>query len=479
MVRHIGLEPTRLASPDPKSGAATNYANAARILIIIQLTIFYLQLTDCEQKKTGKRISDCKSSANISNVQMKKENISYHELENGIKIVHRKTQSPVSWLGLMVNAGTRDEQKALNGMAHYIEHTVFKGTESRTAKQIINRIEDIGGEINAYTTKEETTFYAAVPTHYYGRALELIADMVFNPSFPEEETDKELGVILDEIESYEDSPSELIYDDFESLIFSGHPLEMPILGTRRSLKHINKAQTIRFMQENYHTEGMVFFSMSSLPMSKVTAMAELYLNECRYKRVRAYTRTKPLEIKAEDAYYHRHTHQTHVMLGGRAYKLGHERQPALYLLNNMLGGGSMNSRLNMSLREQRGLVYTIESTYTPLSDTGYWCIYFASEPQNAEQCEQLVRDELKRMTDSKLSDYALRKAIRQLRGQLTISSENQENYALRMAKLMLHQGAAPDWKETFATIEQLTPEILLETAQEIFGSGEICAMRYI
>ena len=182
---------------------------------------------------------------------------------------------------------------------------------------------------------------------------------------------------------------------------------------------------------------------------------------------------------AEDAYYHRHTHQTHVMLGGKAYRLGHERQLALYMLNNILGGGSMNSRLNMALREQRGLVYTIESTYTPLSDTGYWCIYYACEPQNAEQCEQLVRDELKRMTDTRLSQYALQKALRQLKGQLTISSENQENYALRMAKLMLHTGAAPDWKEMFSQIESLTPEILLDTAQEVFDSKNICTLRYI
>ena len=410
---------------------------------------------------------------------MKKENIEYYRLSNGIKIVHRRTQSPVSWLGLMVNAGTRDEDKRLSGMAHYIEHTVFKGTESRTAKQIINRIEDIGGEINAYTTKEETTFYAAAPTRYYGRTTELIADMVFRPSFPKKETDMELGVIMDEIESYEDSPSELIYDDFEALVFGGHPLEMPILGTKKTLRHISREDTLRFMQENYYTEGMVFFSMSSLPMSKVVAIAEQYLTDSRYDRVRAHERRAPEMTHAEDAYYHRHTHQTHVMLGGKAYRLGHERQLALYMLNNILGGGSMNSRLNMALREQRGLVYTIESTYTPLSDTGYWCIYYACEPQNAEQCEQLVRDELKRMTDTRLSQYALQKALRQLKGQLTISSENQENYALRMAKLMLHTGAAPDWKEMFSQIESLTPEILLDTAQEVFDSKNICTLRYI
>ena len=407
---------------------------------------------------------------------MKSKNTYYHTLGNGIRIVHCQTSSKVSWLGLMVGAGTRDEQAEMNGMAHYIEHTVFKGTENRTAKQIIDRIEDIGGEINAYTTKEETTFYAAVPQQYYGRALELLSDLVFHPSFPEEEVKKELSVILDEIESYEDSPSELIYEDFESLVFAGHPLEMPILGKRKSLRHISTEKAQIFMRENYNTDQMVLFSLSALPFQKVIRFAEQYLSDTPYS-VRQKNRTTPPLFQPKNASFHRHTHQTHVMLGGRAYPIGHERQPALYLLNNILGGGSMNSRLNMSLREQRGLVYNIESLYTPISDTGYWCVYFASEPQYSEQCEELVRKELKRLSDEPLSDRAFRKAHRQLHGQMAIAAENQENSALRIAKLMLYRNEAPTWETTFKTIASLTPKILMETAREIYQQ-DLSVLRY-
>ena len=380
----------------------------------------------------------------------------------------------------MVGAGTRDEQPELNGMAHYIEHTVFKGTANRTAKQIIDRIEDVGGELNAYTTKEETTFYAAIPQQYYGRALQLLADMVFNPSFPKEETQKELGVILDEIESYEDSPSELIYEDFESLVFSGHPLQMPILGKRATLRRINAEKTKAFMHDNYSTDRMIFFSYSSLPFQQVVKYAERYLTDTPYSILPS-KRFAPAGLEQSSlvtsASYHRHTHQTHVMLGGRAYPIGHDRQLALYLINNILGGGSMNSRLNMSLREQRGLVYNIESSYSPLSDTGYWCVYFASEPQNAEQCEELVRKELKRMCEEPLSDRAFARAIRQLHGQMAIAAQNQENYALRIAKLMLYLNQAAGWETTFKAISTLTPDILQQTAREIYQQ-ELFVLRY-
>lgn len=410
---------------------------------------------------------------------MKNEQIYYHTLDNGIRIVHCRTQSPVSWVGIMVDAGTRDEQPDLNGMAHYIEHCVFKGTTTRSAKQIINRIEDVGGEINAYTTKEETAFYAAVPTRHYERAAELIADIVFHPCFPEKETTKELGVIADEIESYEDSPSELIYDDFEALVFAGNSLEMPVLGTKKTLKRIDQTAVRQFLTDNYCTSSMVFFSLSSLPVNKVVAIAERYLNNTDYKKFCTNQRIAPMPSDSHYTHFRRHTHQTHLMLGGRAYPLGHEKQLALYLLNNILGGGSMNSRLNMSLREQRGLVYTIESTYTPLSDTGYWCVYCASEPQNTDLCRQLIMDELNKLTDAPLSTYSLRKALNQLRGQLTIASQNQENNALRIARLTLRQAQAPSLKQTLAAIEQLTPEFLLQTAREIYNETNLYTLKYI
>ncbi len=415
---------------------------------------------------------------------MKNTDTYYHTLDNGIRIVHRRTASPVSWLGIMVGTGTRDEQEQYNGMAHYIEHTVFKGTQSRSAKQIINSIEAVGGELNAYTTKEETTFYAAVQEQYYSRAVELIADMVFHPAFLKNEVQKELGVIFDEIESYEDSPSELIYEDFEALLFQGHPLEMPILGRKKTLRRITPDLAHSFMQTNYCTSQMVFFSLSTLPMSRVIKYAEKYLCATPYNisretpRLSAASVTPDTNNNSRQITYHRHTHQAHVMLGRRAYPIGHEKQLALYLLNNILGGGSMSSRLNMSLREQRGLVYAIESSYTPLSDTGYWCIYFASEPHNMEQCEELVRRELKRFSSASLTPYAMSRALRQLRGQMAIAAENRENTALGMAKHLLYLNDAPSWEQIYDTISHLTPDLLLETAQEIYNPDTLSVLRY-
>ena len=410
-------------------------------------------------------------------MQNKNETTSYHTLPNGLRIVHRQTASPVVWVGLMAGAGTRDELAEENGLAHYIEHCVFKGTEHRSARQIINRIEGIGGEINAYTTKEETTFYAAVPAAYTGRAIELIADMVYHPLFEKEETDKELQVILDEIESYNDSPSELIYDDFEGLVFSGHPLQMPILGTRRTLRRITAGRAHRFMQTCYNPEHTVLFSQSPLPMSRIRAYAERWLGTIPYN-ARAYSRTAPSAEPARRAEYRRHTHQTHVMLGGRADPIGHPKQPAFYLLNNILGGGSLNSRLNLSLREQRGLVYTIESTYTPMSDTGYWSVYFACEPQHEEQCKALVMRELQRLRREPLSRSAMQQALRQLQGQMAIAAENRENNALGMAKLMLYGNEAPTWQQTFSEIERLTPTDLADCANELLAEEGISGLWY-
>lgn len=403
----------------------------------------------------------------------------YYTFPNGIRLVHRLTASPVAYTGVMIGAGTRDEMPRESGMAHYIEHCVFKGTASRTSRQIINRIEDIGGEINAYTTKEETTFYAATLSQYVGRTLELLSDMIFCPSFLKKETDKELQVIYDEIESYNDSPSELIYDDFENLIFSGYSLAMPILGTRKTLRYFTAEKAHLFMRETYHPERMVVFVQADVPFDKVKALAQRYFLDTPYDNASARVREQPLCYLPSAADFHRHTHQTHVMLGARAYHIGHERQLALYLLNNILGGGAMNSRLNIALRERKGLVYTVESQYTPLSDSGYWSIYFASDPESREQCIDLVYRELKTLREKPLSSAALHRAVQQLRGQMAVSAENQENSALSMAKLVLYSGQAPTWQQSLAKMESFTPDFLLQTAAEAFAEEQISLLQYL
>ena len=407
----------------------------------------------------------------------------YHNLPNGVQIVHRKTTSPVVYVGIMVGAGTRHELPNENGMAHYIEHCVFKGTEHYTARQIINHIEGIGGEINAYTTKEETTFYAATLSNHFRTTLHLLAEMVLRPTFSKKETDKEVTVILDEIESYNDSPSELIYDDFENMIFEGTSLAMPILGTKKTLKRISKSPQypLDWMAQHYRPERMVLFVLGNVTTRQVISAAEKELGEA-FSISSASRTTSPSSLtsasSAATRTYRRHTHQTHIMLGSHAYPIGHPKQLTMYLLNNILGGGSMSSRLYLSLREKHGLVYNIDSQAVPLSDTGYWNIYLACEPQHKDQCLELCHKELQTLRDVRLTSSQLQRALRQLEGQMAISAENQENNALAMAKQMLYHHHAPAWQETFAKVQQITPEQLQEVANEVFDAEKIYTLLY-
>lgn len=415
----------------------------------------------------------------------------HHTFASGLKLVYRHSNSAVVYIGIMTGAGTRDEDPSINGIAHYVEHCVFKGTAHRSARQLIEQIEGVGGEINAYTTKEETTFYAACPTAYTERTLRLIAEMVTEPTFPEEETLKELSVIEDEIESYNDSPSELIYDDFESLLFDGHSMALPILGTHRTLKKIQAHPDLvhQWMRSHYTPERMVVFVQGRLTWQRVLEIVGK-LEIATESRVQETDKRKQIKdgqspnreqvtgYKVREQSYRRHTHQQHVMLGAPAYPLGHDKQLTLYLLNNILGGGSLNSRLNMSLREQHGLVYTVESQYTPLSDTGYWSIYFACEAAHKDECLRLVREQLRLLRETPLSERQLRSALRQIHGQMAISAENQENNVLSMAKQTLYFGTAPDWKETYHKLETITPTQLQAVAQEMYDESRISVLTY-
>ena len=432
-------------------------------------------------------------------MQTVQTDILYHTFPSGLRLVYRHLTSPVTYFGVMIGAGTRHEQPDESGLAHYIEHGVFKGTQNRTATQIINRIEDVGGELNAYTTKEETTFYSAVPTQYTNRAAELIADMVLHPIFPDEEMQREKQVIYDEIESYNDSPSELIYDDFESLLFSGNSLASPILGTKKTIRRFTAHTAIHFIEHHYLPARIVVFAETSKPFADIVRLTETYFPTSTTSS--SFTTGTPASLPAADsaersealatnttlvlpanrphsASFRRHTHQTHVMLGGEACHIGHPDRLTIALLNNILGGGSMNSRLNMELREKRGLVYTVESVFQPLSDTGYWAVYFASEPENAEQCIKLVSEQLRRITDEKLSAAVLRKAVAQIKGQLAIADENRENRVLAMAKSVLYTNSVTTYKETIAQLKQITSDHLQSTARTIFSPDNIFTLKY-
>ena len=414
----------------------------------------------------------------------------YHILPNGVKIVHRWTPSPVAYVGVMVGTGTRDERPEENGMAHYIEHCVFKGTEHHSARQIIHAIEGIGGEINAYTTKEETTFYAAILCEHVQLTLHLIAEMLLEPSFKKEETDKERMVIMDEIESYNDSPSELIYDDFESLVFDGSSLALPILGTKKSIRHISSkpAYAKEWMAQHYTPNRMVVFCQGNIKPEKIFRLAEREFGAIpvRIGNIveRRSTDSQPtvkhdVSTPSErERTFKRHTHQVHAMLGGRAYEIGHEKQLPMFLINNILGGGSLNSRLNLSLREAKGLVYTVESTYTPLSDTGYWCVYWACDPQDFDYSLELVKRELDKLATVPLSPSALQHALVQLRGQLAISAQNQENSALAMAKSVLYRGEAPSWEQTMEQIEKTETGQIQQIASDILNPLNAYILKY-
>lgn len=415
----------------------------------------------------------------------------YHILPSGVKIVHRRSQSEVAYVGIMVGAGTRNEIPALNGIAHYIEHCVFKGAKHYdrhdrehvlSARDILHRVEDLGGELNAYTTKEETTFYAAIPKPYIRHTLGLIGDMILHPTFPKKETDKEVQVILDEIESYNDSPSELIYDDFEGLLFQGDPLSYSILGTKKSLRHISSKSSypLEWMAQHYHPNKMVVFCIGDIDSNVLVKEVEHIMSQHNpyHPLLENETPSSTNMNERREASFRKHTHQTHVMLGRTCYPLGHERQLSMYLLNNILGGGSLTSRLNLSLREQSGLVYTVESQYVPLSNTGYWSIYFATEPEHQSLCLERVHKVLEQLMNKPISDIQFRQALKQIRGQMAISGENKENEALAMAKQMLYYGSAPMWQETYAKIEQLTPADLYQTAQEMFPLDQLSILRY-
>ena len=400
-----------------------------------------------------------------------------HTLPNGLRMVHLPVNSPVSYCGFAVNAGTRDENEDEFGLAHFVEHMIFKGTEKRKAWHILNRMENVGGELNAYTTKEETFVYSIFMEEDFGRAFELLTDLVFHSQFPKQEIEKEVDVILDEINSYEDSPSELIFDEFENLLYKGHALGHNILGDEHSLLGFGSESGKSFMKRFYAPENMVFFSMGRIPFKKIVQMAESALSDIAFPMA-ARNRMAPGEILPVSRQIHKDTHQAHVLIGGRAYSMHDEKRLPLFLLNNLLGGPGMNNRLNVSLREKNGLVYNVESNVTSYTDTGAFCIYFGTDIEDMDICLKLTYKELKRMRDVKMTSSQLAAAKKQLIGQIGVASDNFENNALGMAKTYLHYHKYESSESVFHRIEALTAEQLLEVANEMFAEEYLSTLIY-
>lgn len=425
-----------------------------------------------------------------------KMNYNTHTLANGLRIIHLPSAQPVVYCGYAVGAGTRDEELGREeGMAHFCEHITFKGTERRSSMQILGHLESVGGDLNAFTNKEETVYHAAVLKENIDRAVDLLTDIVFHSTYPQAEIDKEVEVIVDEIESYNDSPAELVYDLFENAVFGGHPLGHNILGTAEKLRRYTTADALRFTRRHYRPENSVFFAYGDVDFQKLVRLLEranaadaaaesvaavslppqqsaISDNSCCGGGKDTAAAVLPPYV-AQHIEHHMDTHLAHVMLGTRAYDVHDERRIALYLLNNILGGPGMTARLNVSLRERNALVYTVESMAQSYSDTGLWAVYFGCDPKNVKRCLRLIRCELDKVMQRPLSDAQLRAAKRQIRGQIGIACDSRESFALDFAKSYLHYGWKKDVTALCERIDALTAADLQRVAQDLFAEERL------
>lgn len=400
-------------------------------------------------------------------------------LENGIRLVHQTISSPVAHCGIIVNTGSRDEEEDQHGMAHFVEHMVFKGTKRRRAHHILSRMEDIGGEINAYTTKEETCLFTGFFNNYYQRAFDLLADILFFPEFPLREIAKEKDVIIDEINSYKDSPLELIYDEFEEIAFHPHPIGRNILGTEESLNQYTREQLFHFIGGNYPTDQMVVSSVSSLSFKKVEAYFRRFFEDIpekqRPKTRPAFVPVDRTEKKFEQV---KNTYQAHCVMGALAYNNKEDKRFPLHLLNNLLGGPGMNSRLNMSLRERKGLAYNVESHYNTYSDAGLLQIYFGTDHKDLNRSMELTLKELNRFRTKALGSLQIARAKRQLIGQVAMSAENHENQMIGNGRSLLLFDHIESLRETTERIDAIRPGDILEVANEILNPENIFTLIY-
>ena len=450
-----------------------------------------------------------------------------YTLDNGLRIIHLPSDSKVVYCGYQINAGTRNEEPGEEGLAHFCEHVTFKGTERRKAWHILNCLESVGGDLNAYTNKEGTVYYSAILKEHIARAVDLLSDIVFHSVYPQAEIDKEVEVICDEIESYNDSPAELIYDEFENILFKGSPLGHNILGTAEQVRSFTTEDALRFTRKLYRPDNAIFFAYGDIDFKKLVKLIQKALGECPksrelacsadYKsaetpteeRIAEKTPTKERiteetptgetpteEMEAGDANHkvqsskfnvqskvagqtivmQKNTHQAHVMIGTRAYDVNDDRRMPLYLLNNMLGGPGMNAKLNLALREHNGLVYTVESTMVAYGDTGTWSIYFGCDEHDVKRCLRLVRKELDKFMQKPLSDAQLKAAKKQIKGQIGVACDNRENFALDFGKSFLHYGWEKNVDRLYEQVDEITAAQIQAVAQELFDKDRLTTL---
>ena len=452
-----------------------------------------------------------------------------YTLDNGLRIIHLPSDSQVVYCGYQINAGTRNEKPGEEGLAHFCEHVTFKGTERRKAWHILNCLESVGGDLNAYTNKEGTVYYSAILKEHIARAVDLLSDIVFHSVYPQAEIDKEVEVICDEIESYNDSPAELIYDEFENILFKGSPLGHNILGTAEQVRSFKTEDALRFTRKLYRPDNAIFFAYGDIDFKKLVKLIQKAMGECPKGRELACSadckftetpteeriaeetptvETPTEEMEAGDANHkvqsskfkvqskevqsskfnvqskvagqtivmQKNTHQAHVMIGTRAYDVNDDRRMPLYLLNNMLGGPGMNAKLNLALREHNGLVYTVESTMVSYGDTGTWSIYFGCDEHDAKRCLRLVRKELDKFMQKPLSDAQLKAAKKQIKGQIGVACDNRENFALDFGKSLLHYGWEKNVDRRYEQVDEITAAQIQAVAQELFDKDRLTTL---
>ena len=414
-----------------------------------------------------------------------------YTLDNGLRIIHLPSDSKVVYCGYQINAGTRNEKPGEEGLAHFCEHVTFKGTERRKAWHILNCLESVGGDLNAYTNKEGTVYYSAILKEHIARAVDLLTDIVFHSVYPQAEIDKEVEVICDEIESYNDSDEEFIYDEFENIIFKGSPLGHNILGTAEQVRSFKTEDALRFTRKLYRPDNAIFFAYGDIDFKKLLRLLKKsFLSEER--RVKSEKFNSP-EAQAQFNIQHstfntqhsfegqtivmqKNTHQAHVMIGTRAYDVNDSRRMPLYLLNNMLGGPGMNAKLNLALREHNGLVYTVESTMVAYGDTGIWSIYFGCDEHDVKRCLRLVRKELDKFMQKPLSEAQLKAAKKQIKGQVGVACDNRENFALDFGKSFLHYGWEKNVDRLYEQVDEITAEQIQAVAQELFDKDRLTTL---
>ncbi|MBV4177103.1 M16 family metallopeptidase [Segatella copri] len=444
-----------------------------------------------------------------------------YTLDNGLRIIHLPSDSKVVYCGYQINAGTRNEEPGEEGLAHFCEHVTFKGTERRKAWHILNCLESVGGDLNAYTNKEGTVYYSAILKEHIARAVDLLTDIVFHSVYPQAEIDKEVEVICDEIESYNDSPAELIYDEFENIIFKGSPLGHNILGTAEQVRSFKTEDALRFTRKLYRPDNAIFFAYGDIDFKKLVKLirkaladddsgkvAENAANsvgklaEEKLPQISQFTQISGdensitteksvssvksvgpenypsvgKEIAGQTIVMQKNTHQAHVMIGTRAYDVNDSRRMPLYLLNNMLGGPGMNAKLNLALREHNGLVYTVESTMVAYGDTGIWSIYFGCDEHDVKRCLRLVRKELDKFMQKPLSEAQLKAAKKQIKGQVGVACDNRENFALDFGKSFLHYGWEKNVDRLYEQVDEITAEQIQAVAQELFDKDRLTTL---